>query len=99
MKPTIEDLSYSGLGNLIQGEEIKAADILNECAVELERVNVNVNELEHSLKVLKSRQEDLIRAGALIAKHLKRELPLAVKRQNYLVIVSENNLTIERNVI
>lgn len=95
----IEDLSYSNLGNLIQGEEIKAADVLHECAVELEKVVVNIAELEQSLSYLRSRKAELINAGQLVAKHIQRDLPLAVKRQNYLVIVSENNLTIERNVI
>ena len=99
MKSYIEDLSYSGLGNLIQGEEIKAADVLNECAVELERVRVNISEQEHSLAMLKSREMDLVNAGMLVAKHIRKELPIAVKRQNYIVIVSDGDLTIERNVI
>ena len=35
----IDDLSYSNIVSLIQGEEIKGADVLNNIALELEEKN------------------------------------------------------------
>jgi hypothetical protein len=54
---------------------------------------------EHDLQNNKNREKTILRASKDIVKHIKRELPLTVKRQDYLVVVSESNLTIETNVI
>jgi hypothetical protein len=56
-------------------------------------------EKESTLKKLKSRELALIEASQKILKHIKKEQPLIVKRQDYVVIVDNNNLLIERNVI
>lgn len=95
----IDDLSWSNIVNLIQGQEIKGADLLSNCANELEAVRVELSELEKTLNRVKSREQTLLRAAQDVAKHLKKELPLAVMRQGFIVVLSKENLTIERNVI
>ena len=95
----IEDLSWSNIVKLIQGEESIAGDILNTCANELELVRTSIEKTQSLLNRTKSRENTLLRASQDIVKHLKRELPLAVKRQDYIVVVSNDNLSIERNVI
>jgi hypothetical protein len=95
----IDDLSWSNIVKLIQHEETKGADLLNTCANELEEIRKEIAELQSKINRIKSREETLLRASYDIAKHLKRELPLGVQRQGYIVILSKNDLSIERNVI
>ena len=95
----IDDLSFSNLVNLIQGEEIKAADILHTIALEMEENNNTIAELESKLNCAKSRKESLIAGSQRVMQHLKREYPLAVKRQDYIVVVTKENISIERNVL
>ena len=95
----IDDLSWSNIVKLIQHQDIKGADLLNTCANELEEVRKEIAEIESKLNRTKSRGETLLRASYDVAKHLKKELPLVVQRQGYIVVLSKDNLTIERNVI
>jgi hypothetical protein len=95
----IDDLSYTNLVNIIQGEDIKAGDVINDCAIELEDIRNKIIETELNLNKLKSRENSLIDAAQKILKHINKEHPLSVKRQDYIVIVTDNDLIIDRNVI
>ncbi len=95
----IDDLSFSNLVNLIQGEEIKAADILHTIALEMEDNNKVIEELESQLSRAKGRKDTLISGTQRVMQHIKKEYPLAVKRQDYIVVVTTNNISIERNVL
>lgn len=95
----IDDLSYSGISDFIQGEEIKGADFLNAIASRKEIVDSEIQELESKLNSLKSERTNLVHGAGLVLKHLKKEIPLAVQRQGYIVVVTDKNITIERNVI
>jgi len=95
----IDDLSWSNIVSLVQGEEIKAADLIGICAMELEEVTKELAELESKISRVKSREQTLLRASKDVAKHLRKELPLMVQRHKYIVVLSENSLSIERNLI
>ena len=95
----IDDLSFSNLVNLIQGEEIKGADILNNIAHEMEENNKIIEKLERDLARAKSRKGSLIEGSQRVLQHLKKEYPLAVKRDKYIVVVTKENISIERNVL
>jgi hypothetical protein len=95
----IDDLSFSNLVNLIQGEEIKAADILHTIALEMEDNNKVIEELESQLSRAKGRKDTLISGTQRVMQHIKKEYPLAVKRQDYIVVVTKENISIERNVL
>ena len=95
----IDDLSFSNLVNLIQGEEIKAADILHTIALEMEDNNKTIEELESQLSRAKGRNDTLISGTQRVMQHIKKEYPLAVKRQDYIVVVTKENISIERNVL
>lgn len=95
----IDDLSYSNLVNLIQGEEIKGADILNNIAHEMEENNKIIEKLESDLSRAKSRKVSLIEGSQRVLQHLKKDYPLAVKRDKYIVVVTKENISIERNVL
>ena len=95
----IDDLSYSNIVNIIQGEEIKGADTLNCIALEMEENNIIIEKLESDLARAKGRKDTLISGSQRVLQHLKKEYPLAVQRKNYIVVVTERNISIERNVL
>ncbi len=95
----IKDLSFNNLVNIIQGNEIKAGDTLTLLAEEMEFVKTKITEYEKQLNYFKGRKEALITASSLVVKHINRELPLAVKRQDFIIVVSDKNISIEKNVI
>ena len=95
----IDDLSFSNLVNLIQGDEMKGGNILNNIALEMEENNKLIDDLEHKLASAKCRKEILISGSQRVMQHIKRNYPLTVKRGDYIVIVNKENISIERNVI
>lgn len=95
----IDDLSFSNITNIIQGEEIKGGDVLNAIAHEMEENNKIIEKLEKDLACAKSRKNSLIEGSKKVLQHLKKEPPLAVQRKNYIVVVTEKSISIERNVI
>lgn len=95
----IDDLSYSNLVKLIQGNEIKAADFLNMIALEMEENNKEISELQSKIAAAKNRRWSLMSGAQNVMKHIKREYPLSIKRQDYIVVLSKDNISIERNVI
>ena len=95
----IDDLSFSNLVNLIQGEEKKGADILNNIAHEMEENNKTIEKIEIELSCAKGRKDSLIEGSRRVMQHLKKEYPLSVQRNGYIVVVTEGNISIERNVL
>ena len=95
----IEDLSFSGLVSLIDGQEIIGADVLNSIAHEMEENNKIIEKLENDLACAKGRKHALIEGSKKVLHHLKKEYPLAVQRKDYIVVVTEENISIERNVM
>jgi len=95
----IDDLSFSNIVNIIQGEEIKGADTLNCIALEMEENNKIIEKLESDLACAKGRKDSLISGSQRVMQHLKKEYPLAVKRKDYIVVVTKENISIERNVL
>jgi hypothetical protein len=95
----IEDLSFSNITNIIQGEEIKGSDLLNCIALEMEENKKKIEQLEYDLACAKGREGTLIEGSKRVLKHLGKHYPLAVKRKEYIVVVTENYISIERNVL
>lgn len=95
----IDDLSQSNIVDKIQGEDIKGADFIYVCSLELEDVRAQIKEIENKLNMLKSRERSLVIVGRDVAKHLKKELPLYVKRKDIVIKVTDNDLIINTNVI
>lgn len=95
----IDDLSFSGLVSLIDGQENIGADVLNSIAHEMEENNKIIEKLESDLAQAKVRKDILIEGSKRVLHHLKKEYPLSVQRQGYIVVVTENNISIERNVL
>ena len=63
------------------------------------KVDSEIADAEIKLQQLKTRQLQLKKGALLVLKHLQKEAPLAVKRQDYIVVVSNENVSIERNVL
>jgi NhaP-type Na+/H+ and K+/H+ antiporter len=95
----IEDLSFSGLVSLIDGSEIQGADVLNSIAHEMEENKKIIEKLEKDLEIAKNREGSLIAGTQRVMQHLKKEYPLAVQRKDYIVVVTKENISIERNVL
>jgi hypothetical protein len=95
----IDDLSYSNIVNLMQGSEIVGADILNSIALEMEANNNKIEKLENDLACAKVRKDTLFEGAKKVLTHLKKEYPLAVQRQGYIVVVTKENISIERNIL
>ena len=99
MKEFIEDLSFSNIVNIIQGETIKGADVLNSIALEMESVDKKIQDLERELSRSKSRKGVLIEGSKKVIQHLQLETPLYVNRQGYTVIVEDESIYITKNII
>lgn len=95
----IDDLSFSGIVSLIDGSETKGADVLNNIAHEMEENKKIIEKLEKDLELAKNREGSLISGSQRVMQHLKKEYPLAVQRKDYIVVVTDGNISIERNVI
>lgn len=95
----IDDLSFSGLVSLIDGNESIAADALDSIAQETDENKEKIKKLEKELDDAKTREGSLIAGKQRIMQHLKKEYPLVVQRSGYIVIVTEKNISIERNVL
>lgn len=95
----LDDLSWSNIVKIIQHEDIKGADLLNAFAIELEEVRKEYFDLTVKVENLSQREHRLLIASQHVVKHLSKQLPLIVQRQGYIVVLSEDNLTIDRNVI
>ena len=46
-----------------------------------------------------NREGSLIAGTQRVMQHLKKEYPLAVQRKDYIVVVTKENISIERNVL
>ena len=95
----LEDLSFSSIVNLLQGDANKAADLLDKIA---RKKAENISEMERMEKELAKLRniDNMLYIGAEnIMNHLGKECPLSVIRENYIVLVTVNDVTIETNVL
>ena len=99
MSVKLDDLSFSGLVDRIQNDEKIGAEHLSAIANEIETVRLEISEVEKKLNGLKSREAQLVGGSQYIMKHLKKDYPLAVQRSGYIVVVTKENISIERNVL
>jgi hypothetical protein len=95
----LEDLSWSNIVKMVQHEDIKGADLLNAFALELEQVRKEYFDFTVKVENLSQREHRLLIASQHVVKHLSKQLPLIVQRQGYIVVLTEDNLTVDRNVI
>ena len=95
----IDDLSFSGITDLIQGEEIKGADILVNIALEKEELEAEIEQVQNKLHQLKTRCNIVNNGANHVLKHLEKKAPLAVQRTGFIVVVTDKNISIERNVM
>ena len=95
----IDDLSFSNIVNLIQGDGIKAGDILHNIALEMEEIQQSEADLTNQLWRFSHRKELLMLGAQRVMQHIEKQYPLAVQRQDYIVVVTKDRISIERNVL
>ena len=93
------NLSFSTIVNEIQGDEAKAAQLLIELSVEKEKLDDTIEGLEAQLALHRSRRESIKEGAKNILKHLDKEMPMAIPREKFVVVVSVTGISIERNVL
>ena len=84
---------------MIQGEDTKGADILNIIAHEMKETDEKIKKLEKELQMTKCRKDILFSGSHRIIQHLKKDYPLTVQRDGYVIIITRDNITINNNVI
>lgn len=95
----IDDLSFSGLTNLIQGDTTKAADVLVEIAEEKEQLINEIEKTQNKLRQLKTRCDIIDNGANFVVRHLDKEFPLVVTKKDFIVVITGGDITIEKNII
>ena len=93
------DLSFSGIVDYIQGDEKVGAEMLVSIARRKEIVDLNIDELQSKLDTLNAERTTLLTGKEHVMNHLEKSAPLAVKRDEFIVVVTDKNISIERNVL
>lgn len=94
-----DDLSWSGIVDNVQGDKEIGSEMLVSMANEKEQLGKEILDLEIELQSLKTRQLQIRKGALLVLKHLKLTTPLTVKQKDFVVVVSEDDLVIDRNVL
>lgn len=97
-KIDLDDLSFQKLSEQITNDKI-GGDYLYAIALEMEQAKTAIANHELSLSRAKARKQTLLEYTTEIRKLLCRNAPLAILRENQLVVVTERDITIEPNVI
>ena len=95
----IEDLSFSGLVNIIQRDKEKGKQVMIELSERFIDAKKEVGKLELMLQKAKCDQETLSNAVANVLKHLELQTPLAIKLDKSIIVITDISITIETNVL
>lgn len=95
----IEDLSYSGLTDLIQGDKEKGRKALIELTNDYIETKADIEAKEKKLSTLKQDNDAIYGGIQKVMKHLKLQYPLAIKVDAGIIVISEKAVSIETNVL
>lgn len=95
----VDDLSYSNIVGIIQGDKEVAGNMLTKIAERKELMDNNIKNTKIKLQQLTTEMLGLKKGALLVLKHIKKETPLAVKRKDFIVVVTDEDISIERNVL
>lgn len=96
-----EYLSFSSVSDIVQGEKETGADLIYQLAIEKEEVLKNIRKKEAELSSLNNRLNSLKTGVKHTVACLSLEFPLAVQREDCIVVVTDTPgvMSIERNVL
>ena len=97
----MESLSFSDVVNRVQGDAKEGSCLLIDLAQEKEALVKQILELEDNLGRLNGRLSSVKEAAKNTLKHLNKKMPLAVLRNDFIVVVTDTKdvISIERNVL
>ena len=95
----IEDLSFSGLVNIIQRDKEKGKKVMIELSERFIDAKKEVGKLELMLQKAKCDQVTLQNAVVNVLKHLELQTPLAIKLDKSIIVITDISITIETNVL
>ena len=98
MEINLDDLSSQKLSEQITDDKI-GGDYLYAIALEMEQAKKAIAHHEEFLTTSKNRKHILLESTAKIRKLLRKKTPLAVIRENQLIVITDSDITIEINVI
>ena len=97
-----DDLSFSGIVNIIDTDEKIGKEFIIEVYNEIQKQKKIVKELERKLHNEESHLRSLEKSIDLTFRHLKWGKPMAFiiekEESNEIIVVSDNNITLEKNV-
>ena len=94
-----DELGWSEIVNLIGNEDISPAEILTEIALDKQSVEKDILIAETNLQRLKAKELQLKASALHVMKYTKKEFPLVVINNGFIVVVTKDEITIESNVI
>lgn len=94
-----ENLGYSSIVDIIQNDVEKGSKLIIEIALEKEKKEFEISQLEQKLEREKNKLKRLEHGVFHILKHLDKITPLAVVGKDFIVVISDKNISVERNVI
>ena len=98
-KNYLDDMSFSGLVKLINGNKETGKEVLIEIATLHEELLTKNRKLKAELSAINTEIE-LLKSGAEnVLRHLKILTPMAVLLKDKIIIIYENDIIIEKNVI
>jgi len=107
------DIEINGLELCEQSNEIPFTEVIDpknrnksesvllitRCAFQIEKLSKEYIELEQRLSDIKKQKNMALKTAHDAVHELQKQLPLAVMHDDFIIVVSDTNLTIERNVI
>ena len=97
-----DDLSFSGIVNIIDTDEKIGKEFIIEVYNEIQKQKKIVEELERKLHNEESHLRSLEKSIDLTFRHLNWKKPMAFiiekEESNEIIVVSDNNITLEKNV-
>ncbi|AGO49672.1 hypothetical protein Phi13:2_gp062 [Cellulophaga phage phi13:2] len=94
-----DELGWSEIVNLIGNEDISPAEILTEIALDKQSIEKDILIAETKLQRLKTKELQLKTSALHVMKYTKKEFPLVVINDGFIVVVTKDEITIESNVI
>lgn len=97
-----DDLSYSGIVGIIDSDEKTAKEYLVENFFKIHDQKKEVEKLRKQLSIEESHLRSLENSIDLVFQHMKFQKPMALiigEDVKEIIVISESNITLEKNVL
>lgn len=95
----IEDYSYSGISDLIQGDVQKGKEAIISMTEDYLAATKQIEETKKKLQALEAQRTEFFAGVHNVLRHLKRDAPLSVIKDLKLIVITDKCITLETNVL